>query len=95
MINFDNFRIVQLDEYSMTFEVYREVENIRTHEKTFKWIREGGYYSNLEQCLKYLKDYIIKKENARNENLDIIKLLDEINNKYVNTFIKCKGENDE
>ena len=95
MINFENFRIVQLDEYSMTFEVYREVENIRTHEKTSKWVREGGYYGNLEQCLKAIKDYIIKEENMNNENLDIIKLLDEINNKYVNTILKVRGQKDE
>ncbi len=95
MINFENFRIVQLDEFSMTFEVYREVENIRTHEKAFKWVREGGYYGNLEQCLKALKDYIIKKENMNNENLDIIKLLDEINNKYVNTKLKVRGQENE
>ena len=95
MINFENFRIVQLDEYAMTFEVYREHKERNNKERHFKWFREGGYYGNLEQCLKALKDYIIKKENMNNENLDIIKLLDEINNKYVNTILKVRGQKDE
>ena len=75
-------RIIQLDQYNMTFEVYKEVENIKTHEKTTKWVREGGYYGNLKQCLKAIKDYLIAEENKNNDNLDILKYLDEINESY-------------
>ncbi len=83
-------RIVQLDPLNMTFEIYKEVENVRTKEKSVKWVREGGYYGTLPQCLKGIKDYIIQFENKNNENLDIIKLLDEINNLYIDTIIKIK-----
>lgn len=83
-------RIIQLDVYNMTFEVYKEVESVKTKEKSVKWVREGGYYGTLPQCLKGIKDYIIKSENSKNENLDIIKLLEEINNLYIDTIIKIK-----
>lgn len=83
-------RIIELDSYNTTFEVYKEVESLKTKEKSIKWVREGGYYANLQQCLKGIKDYIIKSENSKNENLDIIKLLEEINNLYIDTIIKIK-----
>ena len=83
-------RIVQIDQYNTTFEIYREVESNKTHEKSFKWVREGGYYANLGQCLIGIKEWIIKYENKNNEYLDIMKLLEEINNLYINTFIKYK-----
>ena len=94
MINISkDIRIRQLDSFSMTFDVYRVVKKSPLNkEERYDWVQEGGYYGNLEHCLKAIKDYIIKEENKRDDNLDILKLLDEINNKYVNTFIKCKKE---
>ena len=94
MINISkDIRIRQVDNFSMTFDVYRVVKKSPLNkEERYDWAQEGGYYGTLCQCLKAIKDYIIKEENKRDDNLDILKLLDEINNKYVNTFIKCKKE---
>lgn len=80
----EKIRIIQLDQYNMTFEIYKEVENIKTHEKTIKWVRVGGYYGNLNQCTKAIKDYLIAEENQKNDNLDIISYLNEINESYKN-----------
>lgn len=92
MINLQNkIRIVQLDSYNMTFEVYRETKKTSLNkEPQFKWIQEGGYYGTLEQCLKAIKDYIIKTENNTKEYIDIINVLDGINNLYVTCEIKVR-----
>lgn len=84
MINLENkVRIIQLDKYNMTFEVFKEVEDVKTKKKRLTWSKEGGYYGNLSQCLIAIKNYIISQENLKNDNLNIIQLLDEINNLYV------------
>lgn len=83
------FRVIKLDKYNLTFEEYKEVENTKTKEKSMKWVRVGNYYGNLGQCLKALKDYIIA-ERINEKDLDLIKLLDELNNSYVSTCINTK-----
>ena len=55
----DNFRIWALDPLNITFDEYREVENKKDKTKSYKWIRTGGYYSNVQTCLNAIRDYII------------------------------------
>ena len=92
MININNFRIIQLDKYNLTFEEFKEVENVKTKEKSIKWVRVGGYYGNLPSALKGLKEYIVNQKIGDNENVDILKFIDELNNSYVNCEIKAKGD---
>lgn len=90
MINLENFRIVRLDQYNLTFEQFKEVYHKKTDTTEMEWARVGGYYGNLPQCLKALKDYIISSEMESNEQINIINLLDEINNKYINCNLQAK-----
>lgn len=90
MIKLDNYRIVAIDSLNITFEHYKEVENLRTKEKTTKWVRVGGYYGNLRSALNGLKEYIINQEIQKQENVDILKVLDELNQAYVNCNLKAR-----
>lgn len=92
MINLGNFRIIRIDLYNLTFEQFKEVYHKKTDTKEMEWTRVGGYYGNLQQCLKALKDYIISIEMESNEEINIINLLDEINNKYINCNLKASEE---
>lgn len=94
MINLENFRIVQLDIYNLTFEQFKEVESKKDSTKSMKWVRVGGYYSNLSQCLKALKNYIIANALLSSiENYEqLMSLLDELNNKYINCNLQVKEE---
>ena len=89
MIDLGNFRIIQMDRYNLTFEQIKDVENKSTKEKTRKWVKVGGYYGNLQQCIKALKDYLIAErlqivENGCENPETIIEYLDRLNNSYVN-----------
>ena len=94
MLKLDNFRIIQLDKLNLTFDEFREVENLKTKEKSMKWVRAGGYYGNLESCLKAIKDYIVSSEIGKNNNLDLLKFLDELNGSYVKCNLKACEENE-
>ena len=85
----ERFRVVSYDKYNITFEEYREVEKRETKEKVLEWVKAGGYYGTLKQCLKALKDYIIQQA-IQKEDLDVngmFKLIDNINNTYINCYL--------
>ena len=76
----DNFRILRLDSLNLTFEEYKTVESNRNGITTSstKWVRVGGYYGNMEQCLDGLKKYIIStyaELDSYQEVLDKINIL--------------------
>lgn len=81
----DNFRILKLDGLNLTFEEYKEVKNNNGNVST-KWVRVGGYYGSMEQCLAGLKKHIINSYaniDSYNEVLDKI-------NKLNNAIVECK-----
>lgn len=93
MIDLGNFRIIQLDRYNLTYEEFRDVESKSTKEITKKWVRVGGYYGNLQNCVKALKDYVITQklqDDSCNTPNDIIDYLDKLNNSYINCDLKIK-----
>ncbi len=83
----DNFRLKALDDKNIIVEEYKQVVAKRTKEIKYKWVNIGGYYTNLERALNFLKEYIINTY-ADNSYDDIIKKLEELNNAYVKCNIK-------
>lgn len=84
----DNFRILKLDPLNLTFEEYRKVEsrNKVITQSTMKWVRVGGYYGRIDQCLDALKYYIISNyanEDGYNDVLNKIKNLH-------NAIVECR-----
>ena len=93
MIDLGKYRIIQLDRYNLTFEEFKDLENTKTKEKYKKWIRAGGYYGNLQQCIKGLKEYIVANNLLNNESNtpnEIIDYLDRLNDSYVNCDLRIK-----
>lgn len=86
MLIIDNYRIIKMDKYNLTFEEYKEVE--KKKQRVMEWVRVGGYYGSLDSCLKALKDYIIE-DLIENNNLYINELKDKIN-ALNEAYIRCK-----
>ena len=101
MLNIENYRVVVLDERNYTFEVYRQTQNPMTREYKSSWKQDGGYYGTLDQCLKALKDCILRNYLTENDaNVEeTLKQIDSLNNSYINCIIKLRnikeGENNE
>ena len=86
MISLGNLRIIQLDQWNLTFEIYKETP--KTHK--MEWVKVGGYYRNLTQCLKALKEYIIANNIIENDLTisETIEMLDQLNDSYVKCELK-------
>ena len=87
MILLNRFRVKALDKYNITFEELKEVENKNTKQKRLEWVRVGGYYGKLDGALKWLKDYILQEYLESDVSVDMLALLDELNNKYVDCVL--------
>lgn len=83
----DNFRLTALDDKNIIVEEYKKVVAKRTKQISYKWVNIGGYYTNLERALNFLKEYIINTY-VDNSYEDIMKKLEVLNNAYVTCNIK-------
>lgn len=93
MLLLNRFRVKALDKYNITFEELKEVESKKkTKQKRLEWVRVGGYYGKLDGALKGLKDYILQEYLESDVSVDMLSLLDELNNKYVNCVLLSKEE---
>ena len=93
MIDLKNFRVVKLDSWNWTFEQFREIKSKdKTQPTKIDWVRVGGYYGNMKQCLNALKDYIINDDVNKNDydTESLIEKINMLNNSYVNCKILVK-----
>ena len=86
----DNFRIVKIDEFNITFEEFKGVKNKKDNTIGMKWVRVGGYYGSLEHCLNALKNYIISKYINIDSVDTVLEQIDKING----AIVSCKLEVD-
>lgn len=87
----DNFRILKIDDWNLTFEEYKEVINPIKKTKSSKWVRVGGYYSNMKSCLEAIKNYIINNYYANIDDYkELLDKINELNNCIVNCVLRCK-----
>ncbi len=86
----NNFRVVRVDSMNLTFEEYKKVESKRNNVVTSatKWVRVGGYYGNLDQCLDGLKKYIINTFVDLTAYQDVLAKINELNNAIVECVVK-------
>ena len=84
----NNFRIIVVDELNLTFEEYKEVRNPINKSTSSKWVQVGGYYSTLNTCLKYLKDYIIRTYMNIDDYNEVLSKIDALNDAMVSVNIK-------
>lgn len=84
----DNFRIVRLDEYCLTFEEYKGVTNPITKEMKYKWVRSGGYYGTVDSCLVGLKNYIIKSYMEIEDYQEVLDKIKALNDAIVSVDVK-------
>lgn len=87
----DNFRIVKIDEFNITFEEFKEVKSKKAGTIGMKWVRVGGYYGSLEHCLNALKNYIIAKYISIDSVDTVLKQIDKLNG----AIVSCKLEVEE
>ena len=86
----DNFRILKIDDWNLTFEEYKEVINPIKKTKSSKWVRVGGYYGNMKSCLEALKNYIIDTYVSIEDYEEVLEKIDKLNNCIVNCVLRCK-----
>lgn len=92
MILLNRFRIRALDKYNITFEELREIESKDKKHKRLEWSRVGGYYGTLDHTLKALKEYITQEYLSSDVSEDMMKVLDDLKESYVDTFISYEQE---
>lgn len=95
MILLNRFRLKAIDKLNITFEELKEIESKDKKSKRLEWTRVGGYYGTLDSALKALKDYIIQEYLSTDVSEDMLKLLDDLANSYVDTFVSFEQNNDQ
>lgn len=83
-----NFRVLKLDSYNLTFEEYRKVESTRkgVTTSTTKWVRVGGYYGKVSQCLEAMKNYIISTYMNLEDYQEVLDMINALNG----AVVECK-----
>lgn len=84
MLYIDNIRIYKVDEYNYSYEVYKE-KTKKDGIKEKVWVKSNSYFGTLDNCLKSIKDKVIKdliKTNEMNVE-DFIYELEKLHNCYV------------
>ena len=95
MILLNRFRLKAIDKLNITFEELKEIESKDKKSKRLEWTRVGGYYGTLDSALKALKDYIIQEYLSTDVSEDMLYLLDDLANSYVDTFVSFEQNNDQ
>lgn len=95
MILLNRFRIKALDRMNITFEELKEIESKDKKSKRLEWTRVGGYYGTIDATLKALKDYILQEYLATDVSEDMLGVLDELANSYVDTYVSFEQNDDQ
>lgn len=89
LINND-YRIRKIDSKNITFEQLTEIKK-KNGSTTKEWVQVGGYYPNLDQTCKALKDYIVNQSVDTCTNVyELIELLTDIQAKYLAITFKVE-----
>lgn len=95
MILLNRFRIKALDKMNITFEELKEIESKNKKSKRLEWTKVGGYYGTLDSALRALKNYIVNEYLASDVSEDMLKVLDELRDSYLDTYIDFEQNDDQ